>query len=81
MIYTVKYKLQNQWFWRNLKKVKGDISADINGIALRVFILEDESRVEVPVHGTSFSFSKERFFVIKRNMESEARQPIQVNQG
>ncbi len=71
MTYTVKYKLRNQFFWRKIKNVKGDLfHKDIP--VHRIFILEDESRIEIPILDTIFSFSKERFIVIKQNMEKES---------
>jgi hypothetical protein len=76
MTYTVKYRTKNQWFWRTLKNVKGDlVGTDIPGDQ-RVFILEDETRVEVPGVGTEFIFSPGRFLLIKQNMEEEAGQKI-----
>ena len=69
MTYTVKYKLQGSWFWRTIKGVKADhVSSDQ---PCRVFILDDESRVEFPF-GTAFMYSNGRFLVIKQNMENES---------
>jgi hypothetical protein len=77
MTYSVQYKTKNQWFWRSIKKVKGDlISPDLPDV--RIFILEDESRLEVPLSGTEFKFCSKRFFVIKQKMEQEAGQQIQI---
>lgn len=71
MTYTVKYK---RWFfWRTLKGVRGDGLVENN--KARFFVLDDESRVEVPVSAV-FWFSKERYISIKKKMESEAGQPI-----
>ena len=75
MTYTAKYKLKHQWFWRTVKNIKGDIlPKDIPGI--RVLILSDEQRVEIPLLDTMFWFSAERFTVIKKQMEKEAKQSI-----
>jgi hypothetical protein len=80
MTYSVKYKTKNQWFWRRIKKVKGDlISPDLPDV--RIFILEDESRLEVPLSGTEFKFCSKRFIAIKQKMEQEAGQPISLKSG
>lgn len=80
MTYTVKYKLINQWFFRKLKKVTGDAvfdrRGDVNNLIsvppTMFFELENMNRIEVPIVGTIFKFSKERFMVIKKNMEKES---------
>jgi hypothetical protein len=78
MTYTVKYLKKNQWFWRTIKKVKGDyVATDVPG-GQRIFILEDETRVEVPGVGTEFVFSSNRFLLIKQQMEEKAGQKIPV---
>ena len=61
--------------WRKLEGVKGDGLLE-NGLA-RYFILDDETRVEVPVGNVMFKFSKERFYVVKKAMEAE-EQPIHL---
>lgn len=77
-VYTVDYKLEGGFFWTTINNVKGDlIEKELDN--KRVFILQDETRMEVPNSGTRFVFSKERFLVIKKNMEKEAKQPIQTN--
>lgn len=78
MNYTVRYKKPNQWFFRKIKKVKGD--GIIEGSAARYFILEDDSRIEMPC-SCHFVFPVERFSMIKNRMENEARTPIVVNDG
>ena len=80
MTYSVKYKKQTAWIWKKLSKVKGDFVASDLGIPMRVFILEDETRVEIPVQGTEFVFCPKRFLTIKQKMEQEAGQPIPVKQ-
>jgi len=87
MTYTVYYKQTNSLFWKKLKRVKGDGLldessgyADTNGFQSRTtnnsrwFILEDETRIEVPVNNVMFKFSKERFMSIKTQMEKESGQ-------
>lgn len=78
MTYTVHYRRPGQWFWRVLDGVKGDFVAhDLPGPA-RVFVLEDEGRVELPAPGLELRFSKERFIVIKQRMDREAGQTLPV---
>jgi hypothetical protein len=75
--YSVKYKTKNRWFWASLKKVKGDlVSPDMPGV--RIFILEDETRVEIPLEGTEFSFCNRRFLSIKAQVEKEAGQKLPI---
>jgi hypothetical protein len=78
MNYSVKYKQQKNWFWKKLANVKGDFVASDLGIPMRVFILEDETRIEVPVEGTEFEFCPKRFLVIKQKMEQEAGQSLNI---
>jgi hypothetical protein len=78
MNYKVSYKKKNDFFWKNLSKVKGDLVATDLGTPMRVFILEDETRVEIPLEGTEFKFSAERFLAIKQKMEQEAGQQIPI---
>ena len=74
--YIVKYR-RLEFFsrWRKLKNVKGDGLVE-NGVS-RYFILENETRIEIPI-GLIFVFGKERFYVIKERMEEEARQAVQL---
>jgi hypothetical protein len=76
MTYTVKYKRFNQWFWRTIKDVKGDSLEET--MQMRVFILKDETRIEIPFQGTSFEFSNERFIVIQQNMKKETGVAVDV---
>ena len=73
MTYTVKYK--KKWFWKKIKKVQGDGIIETN--SHRFFILDDETRIEIPLY-CSFWFSKERFLSIKQRMEAESGQSIKV---
>jgi hypothetical protein len=78
MTYTVSYKKLDSFFWRDVKKVKGDFIATDVDAKPRVLILEDETRLEIPTKDVVFKFSKERFIVIKQNMEKESGQQINV---
>ena len=83
--YEVKYKKINSLFWKKLKKVKGDgfieypTQADVKVLNIRWFILEDETRIEIPCNKYIFKFSKERFFSIKDRMEAESGLDIKLN--
>jgi len=76
MIYTVKYKQVGAFFWKTIKKVKGDHVANDLPTRPRVLILDDESRIEIPTTNMMWEFSHERFILIKKQMESEAGQTI-----
>lgn len=77
MTYSVKIKRSGSIFWRKFERVKGDLIApDMPGF--RILILEDESRVEIPLEGTEFIFCSKRFLAIKQKMESEAGQVLPV---
>ena len=79
MTYTVKYKKKFDIFWSKIKKVKGDLIINEYNYPVRVLILEDETRIEIPLFETIFQFSKERFIVIKQNMEKESGQKLNVD--
>lgn len=71
MNYQVRYKSKNSLFWKVIKNVKGDgIMTDAN-YQMRYFILSDESRIEVPMIDMIFEFSKERYMIIKENINKE----------
>ena len=76
MLYTVNYKRERDWTWTKLSKVIGDGIMEDSKTPTRYFILEDNSRIEIPIEGTEFRFSPERFLLIKQNMEKEANQKI-----
>ena len=74
--YIVKYRRLGFFSrWRKLKNVKGDGLVE-NGVS-RYFILENETRIEMPI-GLIFQFGKERFYVIKERIEEEAGQAVQL---
>lgn len=87
--YEVKYKRTNSFFWKKLKKVKGDGYVEggfnhatgelINSKDIRWFQLEDETRIEVPANTYLFEFSKERHFSIKDRMEAEASSSVKTD--
>ena len=77
--YTVSYKKTKNLFFKKISKVKGDGILE-NGISI-YFILENETRIEIPCQDTIFKFSKERFYVIKDRMSQEAGQEIKINKN
>jgi len=80
MIYSVKLTPVNGEESIVFKKVIGDfVGQASDGLAgLRILMLEDNSRVEFPVAGYIAHFSKERFDVLKKNMEKEAGQKLPI---
>jgi hypothetical protein len=87
--YTVKYRKLGCIFSRKLRKVKGDLmlrdeAPSEHGMQclatfpVRVFILEDETRVEIPMLGHVFTYCKERHYSILNRMKKEAGQDINV---
>jgi len=72
--YTVKYKKFGRW--KKLKKVKGDGILENN--LVRWFMLEDETRLEIPIN-YKFKFSKERWYSIQERMSNEAGQDVKIN--
>jgi hypothetical protein len=69
--YTVKYKKLTDSFWKTIKNVKGDGVMEKYPVPTRYFILNDETKYEIPIEGMIFKFSKERYELIKQNMEKE----------
>jgi hypothetical protein len=78
MFYEVKVKRPGGIFWRRFKRVKGDLAYESrNGTPLpvRVLILADETRVEIPMSWI-IVFSPARFVATHREIEREAGQKI-----
>jgi len=75
MNYTVKYKTPKQFFWRKVKKVKGDFILDLTGHY--GLVLEDESQILIPP-GSEIIFGKGRFWSIKKRKEEEVGQELKV---
>lgn len=80
--YSVKYKTKGQWFWRTIKKVKGDALPNFMGDSQLMIISEDETVQFIPIKDTEFKFSKERHALILKRMEDKAGTKISlVNEG
>jgi hypothetical protein len=62
--------------YKTIKKVKGD--GLVEGGESRYFILEDETRIELP-RVYEFIFSKERYTAILDRMEKETSQNIKID--
>lgn len=79
MLYDAYFKRVGEDKWHVLKNVKGDgIIAESQS---RFFILEDETRIEIPATNMLFKFPPRRFLAIKKQMELEAGQSIPTNDG
>ena len=61
MTYKVRYRRVGGFFWKKINKVTGDGFIEGMPDLIRYFILEDNSRIEVPAANTVFIFSKERY--------------------
>ncbi|MDX2471059.1 MAG: hypothetical protein QNL04_10840 [SAR324 cluster bacterium] len=69
MTFTVKYKLQGQWFWQSLKDVEGDSVVPENGN--RLILLADKTRIELPKE-TAIIFPPARFVMIRDKVKAGA---------
>lgn len=68
MLYTVKYKKPGWVFWRRLEEVKADGVIEMSNS--RFFILDDETRIEIPTTFI-FEFDKKRFYVSEAQIQRE----------
>jgi hypothetical protein len=65
MTYTVFYKpVGNRW-WKKIEKVIGDGMINETKTDIRFFILEDNSRIEIPCKGIMFKFGPDRLASIR----------------
>lgn len=78
MTYTVKYRKLGAFLWKTIKKVKGDSVGNPQEFAasVRILILEDDSRVELPLDKLEFKFSPDRHKLIMKNMEAQSGQKL-----
>ena len=76
ILYKVSYRIIGTKKWTELKSVKGDGIVE-NGN--RFFILEDETRYEIPCSNIEFHFSKERYLTILERMNNESGQDMKIN--
>jgi hypothetical protein len=78
MIYTVKFRKCGKFFWNKIK-VKGDLTMVSEGLQVRVFILENDARLEIPALSYEFEFCPRRHLSIVANMEKQAGQKLPTN--
>ena len=78
MLYSVKYRKCGSFFWKTLKAVKADSHLVSEGLQVKVLILNDETRVEIPYNSHEFRYSRERYLTILKSMEKEAGQKMAV---
>ncbi len=73
MEYTVRYKKQNQWFWRKISRVIGDGLSTPNesSIPYRHFVNKDKELICIPVAETIFKFSSERANIIEQTQRNQ----------
>lgn len=74
--YTVSYRKIGAWRWQVLERVKGDGYVQDSARLQRFFILEDETRVEIPVPGVEFEFCRGRYESILATAEAQAAQKL-----
>ena len=75
MTYTVKYRIKGNLLWNTVKNVRGDVlPSDMPGF--KILIIDTEEQFHIPLEGTEFWFSKERYISIKQSMEKEAGQSL-----
>lgn len=73
MTFDGKYRMPGQWFWRKLKRVKGDLIRD----GKQIIIFENEAQLHLPLTAEVF-FSRGRFELIQSRMEEESGTDIKV---
>lgn len=76
ILYTVLYRIIGKHKWSKLENVKGDGLVENQN---RFFILEDETRYEIPYSNVEFKFSKERYLQIVERLSNEAGQNIKID--
>ena len=79
MLYSVKYRKTDSFFWRKIKNIKGD--GFFENTKQRFFTLDDESMIEIPINDMIFKFDRNRFLDIKQNMENQAGQTLPLKKN
>tara|TARA_B100000508_G_C11228792_1_gene165926 strand:+ start:64 stop:324 length:261 start_codon:yes stop_codon:yes gene_type:complete len=77
ILYDVKYKQPNQWFWRTLKDIRED--GIVEEIQQRWFYDKFNHRYEIP-NSSLFKFSIERHQLIEE-LQEKNRQKMKDNTG
>ncbi len=65
MLYSIKYRVSGQIFWRKLRGVKADGFAQ-SPFNPRLFFLASGAIVEIPSGGTEFAFPPERQLILDK---------------
>ena len=85
MNYTVKYKRPGALFWRTIKDVEGDLvfcddrpGGSNMALPVRVLILRDKTRIELPLTSVMLKFSPARFYDTVRRVEAETGQDVKI---
>lgn len=78
MTYTVKYRKLGSFLWKTVKNVVADSVGDPNEFAasIRILILQDDSRMEIPADKTEFRYSPTRHKIILKNLETQSGQKL-----
>lgn len=78
MTYTVKYRKLGSFFWKTVKKVTADMVGNPQEFAasVRILILEDDTRLEIPADKTEFKYSPARHKIILKNLEQSSGQKL-----
>ena len=73
--YLVRYKRQDQWFWRKIRNVieDGVVKPDISSISFRFFLTNKKILIEIPIQNTMFKFSSERAGIISVTEQSGSK--------
>jgi hypothetical protein len=85
MLYEVSYKKPGAMFWKKIKNVEGDLllADDRPGgsnqpLPVRVIILADKTRIELPMNGVILRFSPARFMDSMKRAEAETGVSLKV---
>lgn len=80
MTYTVYYKKSWSPFWKKIERVEADgVLIDIptaSRYEYRWFLLEDKTRIEIPMANIIFKFTSDRYLATKKVMDAQAGQVI-----
>jgi hypothetical protein len=85
MFYEVSYKKPGAMFWKRIKNVEGDLlladdrpDGSNQPLPVRVLILADKTRIELPMNGVIIKFSPQRFYDSVKRAESETGVSLKV---
>ena len=80
MTYDVSYRSPNDRKWTTVANVNGDAIMDdgkCQQFPVRVLILEDETRIEIPM-SWAIRYGRGRFELIRDRMSQEAGQEVRL---